>query len=63
MVASHAVDGNTDGDYYENSCTHTTQGTRDPAWWVDLGQSYTIGRYEQDWLTIIFISMNVYLSW
>eukprot|EP00058_Branchiostoma_floridae_P019989 XP_002605479.1 hypothetical protein BRAFLDRAFT_92896 [Branchiostoma floridae] len=44
MVASHAVDGNTDGDYNENSCTHTTQGTRDPAWWVDLGQSYTIGR-------------------
>ncbi|XP_035670046.1 uncharacterized protein LOC118411676 [Branchiostoma floridae] len=44
MAASLAVDGNTDGDYFQNSCTHTEQWVRGPAWWVDLGQSYTIGR-------------------
>eukprot|EP00058_Branchiostoma_floridae_P014529 XP_002600017.1 hypothetical protein BRAFLDRAFT_74138 [Branchiostoma floridae] len=44
MVAGHAVDGNTDGDYFQDSCTHTEQWVRGPAWWVDLGQSYTIGR-------------------
>eukprot|EP00058_Branchiostoma_floridae_P019988 XP_002605478.1 hypothetical protein BRAFLDRAFT_92895 [Branchiostoma floridae] len=44
MAASLAVDGNTDGDYFQNSCTHTEQWVRGPAWWVDLGQSYDIGR-------------------
>ncbi|XP_078672658.1 fucolectin-like [Branchiostoma floridae x Branchiostoma belcheri] len=24
MIADHAVDGNTDGDYFQNSCTHTS---------------------------------------
>ena len=36
-----AVDGNTDGTYGHNSCTHTQNN--DGAWWsVDLGQSYSI---------------------
>ncbi|MCX5317030.1 discoidin domain-containing protein [Streptomyces sp. NBC_00154] len=41
-VASHAVDGNTNGDFYGGgSVTHTNS---DPnAWWqVDLGASYTL---------------------
>jgi hypothetical protein len=40
-VASRAVDGNTDGHYYDGSVTHTDG---DPnAWWqVDLGGSDTI---------------------
>ncbi|XP_066270911.1 fucolectin-4-like [Branchiostoma lanceolatum] len=44
MHAGLAVDGNTAGDYYENSCTHTAQWVNGPSWWVDLGQSYNIGR-------------------
>ncbi|XP_066270910.1 uncharacterized protein [Branchiostoma lanceolatum] len=44
MVAGLAVDGNTAGDYYENTCTHTGQWVNEPRWRVDLGQSYTIGR-------------------
>eukprot|EP00058_Branchiostoma_floridae_P007194 XP_002592682.1 hypothetical protein BRAFLDRAFT_67120 [Branchiostoma floridae] len=45
-VASHAVDGNTDTSYGSGSCTHTanTPGEDNPTWWVDLGQSYVIGR-------------------
>ncbi|XP_019622202.1 PREDICTED: hepatocyte growth factor activator-like [Branchiostoma belcheri] len=44
MVARLAVDGNTDGDYYQSSCTHTSQWIANPSWWVDLGRSYNIGR-------------------
>ncbi|XP_078578121.1 uncharacterized protein LOC144863033 [Branchiostoma floridae x Branchiostoma japonicum] len=36
-----AVDGNTNGIHWENSCIHT-KGEANPAWWVDLGQSYVI---------------------
>ena len=36
-----ALDGNTDGNYGHNSCTHTQNNGG--AWWsVDLGQSYSI---------------------
>ncbi|XP_078667082.1 uncharacterized protein LOC144908968 isoform X1 [Branchiostoma floridae x Branchiostoma belcheri] len=38
-----AVDGNTNGNFIENSCTHT-DGEDNPAWWVDLGQSYPVIR-------------------
>ncbi|XP_078666924.1 C-type lectin lectoxin-Lio2-like [Branchiostoma floridae x Branchiostoma belcheri] len=44
MVARLAVDGNTNGDYYQSSCTHTSQWIANPSWWVDLGRSYNIGR-------------------
>ncbi|XP_035668594.1 uncharacterized protein LOC118410853 [Branchiostoma floridae] len=40
-----AVDGNTNGIHWENSCIHT-KGEANPAWWVDLGQSYMIKRVE-----------------
>ncbi|XP_078683131.1 uncharacterized protein LOC144917204 isoform X5 [Branchiostoma floridae x Branchiostoma belcheri] len=45
-VASHAVDGNTDTDFYAGSCTATADSPAetDPSWWVDLGQSYMIDR-------------------
>ncbi|MGH9874933.1 MAG: RHS repeat-associated core domain-containing protein [Pyrinomonadaceae bacterium] len=40
-VAGRAVDGNTDGSYYNNSVTHTLGGSQE--WWqVDLGNSYTL---------------------
>ncbi len=39
--ASAAVDGNTDGDYWDDSVSHTNDDTN--AWWqVDLGASNTI---------------------
>jgi hypothetical protein len=38
---SRAVDGDTTGDYGEESCTHTEGG--DPEWWqVDLGQLHAV---------------------
>jgi hypothetical protein len=40
-VASRAVDGNTNGNYNNNSVTHTLGGNQD--WWqVDLGSSYAL---------------------
>ncbi|KAI8517186.1 response to nematode [Branchiostoma belcheri] len=44
MAARLAVDGNTNGDYYQNSCQHNDPGETNPMWWVDLGQSFTIDR-------------------
>jgi alpha-L-fucosidase len=43
--ASRAVDGNTDGNLWNNSVTHTSDTRPDPApWWqVDLGSSLPIG--------------------
>ncbi|KAI8503079.1 hypothetical protein Bbelb_189000 [Branchiostoma belcheri] len=41
--AGRAVDGNTDGYLWDNSCTHT-KAEHNPTWWVDLGQSYPINR-------------------
>src|SRR2546430_792372 len=39
--ASHAVDGNTDGNYFHASVTHTNGGNQE--WWqVDLGASYSL---------------------
>lgn len=39
--ASHAIDGNSDGNFYDNSVTHTNADYQ--AWWqVDLGASYAI---------------------
>jgi hypothetical protein len=41
-VASRAIDGNTNGNWYENSVTHTT--FQPEAWWqVDLGSVQHIG--------------------
>lgn len=42
--ASRAVDGNTDGNFWNNSVTHTSDTTADPApWWqVDLGATLPI---------------------
>lgn len=40
-VASRAVDGSTDGDYQNNSVSHTS--TEDDPWWqVDLGKTFPI---------------------
>ena len=36
-----AVDGNSDGDYGEASCSHTDDST-DPWWRVDLGSSQSV---------------------
>jgi len=42
-LASYAVDGNTDGTFNHNSCTHTLNGGTQ--WWaVDLGEESHIGR-------------------
>ncbi|XP_035663692.1 uncharacterized protein LOC118407334 [Branchiostoma floridae] len=43
--SSLAVDGNTDTTHSRGSCIHTyAQGEPNPTWWVDLGQSYGVGR-------------------
>ena len=43
--AKRAVDGNVDGNYYNNSVTHTNK--EQGAWWkVDLGKSYNVGLVE-----------------
>jgi hypothetical protein len=40
-AASNAVDGNTDGNYFDGSITHTL-GDLNPWWQVDLGSSAAI---------------------
>ncbi|KAI8479877.1 hypothetical protein Bbelb_423990 [Branchiostoma belcheri] len=42
-VAGRAVDGNTNTNYFVNSCTYTWS-TYNPSWRVDLGKSFTINR-------------------
>ena len=42
-VASRANDGNTDGNYWNNSVTHTAPGYANPWWEVDLGADRTFG--------------------
>lgn len=42
--AMRGNDGNTDGNYEQNSVTHTAEGNDDPWWEVDLGKSETITR-------------------
>ena len=44
-VASRAVDGNTDGDWSQNSVTHTSS-TEHPWWQVDLGTTYDVSAIE-----------------
>jgi len=39
---ARAVDGNTDGNWRSGSVTHSTEGTDNPAWEVDLGKSVSI---------------------
>ncbi|XP_066304358.1 fucolectin-like [Branchiostoma lanceolatum] len=42
-LASHAVDGNTDGNYYSGSCASTAHlPDANASWWVDLGESYMV---------------------
>jgi hypothetical protein len=43
-VASRAVDGNNDGNWFapQNSVTHTGNYSDNPWWQVDLGKSYDI---------------------
>jgi len=40
--AARGVDGNTSGDWGHGSITHTAEGTKDPAWEVDLGKNLPI---------------------
>jgi hypothetical protein len=40
-AASHGVDGNTDGNFWDNSVTHTDTDHQ-PWWWVDLGSVQNI---------------------
>jgi len=41
--ASRAIDGNMDGNYYNNSVTHTNEDIN-PWWQVDLGSTYDVTR-------------------
>ncbi len=40
--ASRAVDGNTNPDFYADSCTHTSNSDPSPWWCVDLEEDYFI---------------------
>ncbi|CAH1775088.1 unnamed protein product [Owenia fusiformis] len=44
--AGLAVDGNTDPDFNQGSCTHTSDTGEDPWWMVDLEQKFIISRVE-----------------
>ncbi|GAA1676651.1 hypothetical protein GCM10009745_19910 [Kribbella yunnanensis] len=44
--AGRAVDGNTDGDYFHDSVTHTAVDAKEAWWQVDLGASAPIGDVE-----------------
>jgi alpha-L-fucosidase len=44
--AARAVDGNTDGNYFNNSVTHTAVDAKEAWWQVDLGASAPIGDVE-----------------
>jgi hypothetical protein len=49
--AGRAVDGNTDGNWYNGSVTHT--GYDSQAWWqVDLGSAYQVGNVDVYLMTI-----------
>ncbi len=41
-VASRGIDGNTSGNFNDNSQTHTQEGVEDPWWQVDLGRDVPI---------------------
>jgi alpha-L-fucosidase len=40
-VPNRAVDGNTDGNWWANSCTHTDIEAK-PWWTVDLQETYAV---------------------
>ena len=40
--AARAIDGNTSGDYAQNSVSHTADGDPNPFWEVDLGAEYPL---------------------
>lgn len=44
--AARAVDGNTDGEYFHNSVTHTAVDAKEAWWQVDLGTPAAIGDIE-----------------
>nr|MBF0220795.1 discoidin domain-containing protein [Desulfobulbaceae bacterium] len=42
-IADYAIDGNTDGNFYASTVSHTLADVNPYAWWeVDLGQSFDI---------------------
>ena len=45
--AKRAIDGNTSGQYKDNSCTHTKNQKDSPSWWtVDMKTSYFLDSVE-----------------
>ena len=45
--ADRAIDGDTNGNYWDGSVTHSREGNTDPKWWhVDLGTSVVIDAIE-----------------
>ncbi|XP_071955155.1 uncharacterized protein [Antedon mediterranea] len=45
-VAGRAIDGNTDGDFVEKTCSHTADVSNNPWWYVDLGSRQTISKID-----------------
>jgi hypothetical protein len=46
-TADLAIDGNTDGNYWNGSVSHTLADNNPYAWWeVDLGQEYSINEID-----------------
>ncbi|MCB0993252.1 MAG: discoidin domain-containing protein, partial [Acidimicrobiales bacterium] len=45
-IASRAIDGNTDGDYWHESVSHTAINTGNKWWQVDLGTVVSVGSIE-----------------
>ncbi|NCF93685.1 MAG: DUF1553 domain-containing protein [Verrucomicrobiaceae bacterium] len=43
-VAGRAIDGNTDGDYYKHSVSHTGTNDTDPWWQVNLGSAVPLDK-------------------
>ena len=43
-LASRAIDGNTDGAYWNNSTSHTSVSDPEPSWQVDLRATYDLER-------------------
>ncbi|XP_071965531.1 uncharacterized protein [Antedon mediterranea] len=45
-VAGRAIDGNTDGDFEENTCSHTAEALNNSWWYVDLRSRQTISKID-----------------
>ena len=45
-MAQKAVDGNTNSNFHEKSCSHTRKGDSEPWWEVDLGHAYNVAGVE-----------------